>query len=355
MTALAKPGSLQATGAAALAHWLTVGVLALVLVLLLLAQPLGLSAYLVNATGQIMAFALLALALDLIWGYAGILSLGHGLFFAFGGYLVAMHLLAETHALTGVLPDFMQFMGWTSFPAFWWGFERPLYALLLILVLPTALAALVGYVAFRSRVGGVYFAILTQALTYTAMLLMFRNDTGFGGNNGMTGFGYVLGRPINTPGVTIGLAAASAAAVLLAYLALRAFFGTRTGRAVIAARDDEQRLRLLGYRTLRLKVGLFAVSGGLAALAGMLYVPQVGIINPRLLSPELSLEIAVWVAIGGRGSLSGAILGAALVNLLKFWLSGWVPELWPFVLAGAVVLVTLAFPDGLIELLRKRR
>jgi urea transport system permease protein len=312
--------------------------------------PLGSSAYLANAIGQLAAFAVLALALDLIWGYLGILSLGHGLFFGIGGYVVAMHLLKHSYEVTGKVPDFMQFMGWTEFPFYWAGFGFFPYALIVTVAVTLLISGIFGYVSFRSRVGGVYFAIITQALVYVAMLLMFRNDTGFGGNNGMTGFAVVFGWPIGRSGVVIAMAAVSVLLLALTLLGCRMLLASRFGMLMIAARDDEVRLRTLGYETLRLKLAVWCLSALIAALAGMLYVPQVGIINPRLLAPELSLEIAVWVAIGGRGHLVGAVIGAVLVNAVKFWLSAAAPELWPFILSGLIVLVVLVFPNGLVDL-----
>ncbi len=310
----------------------------------------GLSAYLANAIGQLAAFALLALSLDLIWGYLGILSLGHGLFFGIGGYVVAMYLLKHSYEVTGKVPDFMQFMGWQELPFYWAGFGFFPYALLVAIVVTLLISGIFGYVSFRSRVGGVYFAIMTQALVYVAMLLMFRNDTGFGGNNGMTGFAVVFGWPIGSQSVVIAMAAASILVLGAALLACRMLLSSRFGVLIIAARDDEVRLRTLGYDTLRLKLAVWCLSAVIAAVAGMLYVPQVGIINPRLLAPELSLEIAVWVAIGGRGHLVGAVIGAVLVNAIKFWLSAAAPELWPFILSGLIVLVVLVFPNGLVDL-----
>ncbi|NDV87934.1 urea ABC transporter permease subunit UrtC [Aurantimonas aggregata] len=310
----------------------------------------GLSPFLVNVVGQLAAFALLALSLDLIWGYAGILSLGHGLYFAVGGYIAAMHLLKSSYAATGILPDFLQFMGWSEFPSFWWGLESFPYALIMLCLVSGVVAFVFGYVSFRSRVGGVYFAIITQALVYVAMLLMFRNDTGFGGNNGMTGFAVILGFPAGSRAVTVGLAAASLAVLLAVLVGLRLLLAGRFGRLVLACRDDEVRLRTLGYRTLSIKLGVWCLSAVIAALAGMLYVPQVGIINPRLLSPELSIEIAVWVAIGGRGYLTGAVVGAVCVNALKFWLTTRAPELWPFILSGFVVIVVLLLPNGFADI-----
>ncbi|MCA1452713.1 urea ABC transporter permease subunit UrtC [Bradyrhizobium sp. BRP22] len=312
--------------------------------------PLGISAYLANAIGQLAAFAVLALALDLIWGYLGILSLGHGLFFGIGGYVVAMHLLRHSSEVTGRVPDFMQFMGWSSYPFYWAGLDFFPYALLVAAVVTVLISGVFGYVSFRSRVDGVYFAIITQALVYVAMLLMFRNDTGFGGNNGMTGFLVLFGWPIGGSGVVIAMAVVSVLLLAAVLLGCRLLLGSNFGVLMIATRDDEVRLRTLGYETLRLKLAVWCLSALIAALAGMLYVPQVGIINPRLLSPELSLEIAVWVAIGGRGHLIGAVIGAMSVNALKFWLSAAAPELWPFILSGLIVLVVLVFPNGLVDL-----
>ncbi|MGA7807321.1 urea ABC transporter permease subunit UrtC [Bradyrhizobium sp.] len=320
------------------------------LLLISIVVPFGLSAYFANAIGQLAAFAVLALALDLIWGYLGILSLGHGLFFGIGGYVVAMHLLKRSFEVTGKVPDFMQFMGWKDFPFYWAGLGFFSYAIIVAAVGTLLISGVFGYVSFRSRVGGVYFAIITQALVYVAMLLMFRNDTGFGGNNGMTGFTIIFGWPIGQRGVVIAMAAVSVVVLALAMLGCRRLLQSRFGVLMIATRDDEVRLRTLGYDTLLLKLLIWCLSALVAALAGMLYVPQVGIINPGLLSPDLSLEIAVWVAIGGRGHLTGAVIGAVLVNALKFWLSAAAPELWPFILSGLIVLVALVFPNGLIDL-----
>jgi urea transport system permease protein len=336
--------------------WVAVAglLLAAAVALGLLGATGAISPFLLNAAGQLATFAMLALSLDLIWGYLGILSLGHGLFFAIGGYLVAMHLLKHSYEVTGTVPDFMQFMGWKDFPAYWAGLGSFSFAVLVAIAVVSLVALVIGYVSFRSRVGGVYFAIITQALVYVAMLLMFRNDTGFGGNNGMTGFSALLGWPINSRGVVTGLAVASIVALLAVLIALRLLVASRIGRLMLAARDDEVRLRTLGCETLQLKTAIWCLSALIAALAGFLYVPQVGIINPRLLSPELSLEIAVWVAIGGRGHLVGAVIGAALVNGIKFWLSAAAPEIWPFLLSGLIVLVVLVFPNGLMDLVKLR-
>lgn len=323
-----------------------------VLVGLCLAAALGLvlgrpAPYLVNAVGQLAAFAILAVSLDLIWGYLGILSLGHGLFFAIGGYVCAMHLLAHGTVVTGTLPDFVQFMGWKGLPAYWAGLEHAPYALLLALGL---VAFLFGLVAFRSRVNGVYFSIISQALVYVAMLLMYRNDTGLGGNNGMTGFPLLFGWPMGSAGAVTGLAVAALLALAAVLAGTRLLVGSAVGRRMLACRDDETRLRTLGYATTRLKLQIWCLSAMIAALAGILYVPQVGIINPRVLAPDLSIEIAVWVAIGGMGRLGGAVIGAVLVNALKFWLSAAMPEAWPFLLSGLVLLVVLVLPNGLLDL-----
>jgi urea transport system permease protein len=329
---------------------LLAGLLALILAAalgLVLARP---APYLVNAVGQLAAFAILAVSLDLVWGYLGILSLGHGLFFAIGGYVCAMHLLAHAYAVTGVPPDVMQFMGWKSLPAYWSALTAAPVAFLAALGLAGLVALVFGYASFRSRVNGVYFSIISQALVYVAMLLMFRNDTGLGGNNGMTGFSLLLGHPMGAPGVVTGLAVATLLALACILGGARLLVGSAVGRRMLACRDDETRLRTLGYDTVRLKLGIWCLSAMIAALAGILYVPQVGIINPRVLAPDLSIEIAVWVAIGGMGRLGGAVIGAILVNALKFWLSAAMPEAWPFILSGLALLVVLVLPNGLLDL-----
>lgn len=328
---------------------------ALTLALPILGGPLagsgiGISPYLANIIGQIATFALLAIALDLIWGFAGVLSLGHGLFFALGGYLIAMHMLKDGYVNAGVVPDLMTFMGWTELPVYWAFFESFPYAAALILILPGLLAFAYGWMSFRSRVSGVYFAIITQALTYVAMLLMFRNDTGFGGNNGMTGFDSLLGLQMGAPQTAVWLATASTAATLVAFLLCGRLVRSPYGRMLIAVRDDEARLRFLGYDPVWPKLAAWTLSGVIAAIAGALYVPQVGIINPRLLSPEVSIEIAVWVALGGRGTLSGAVIGAVVISALKFWLTGFAPDLWPFILSLLVLLVVVGLPNGLADL-----
>lgn len=310
---------------------------------------LGLDPFIVNMIGQVMAFALLALSLDLVWGYAGYLSLGHGLFFAVGGYLIGMHMVKIVHLEAATMPTFLRYMGATEFPPIWTGFESLLFTGLLILILPALVAFVIGFLAFRSRVVGVYFAIITQAFVYVAMLIMSRNDTGFGGNNGIAGFQTLLGLPTNSVQLTVGLATASAAATLIALILLRRLTQGPFGRLLIGIRDDEDRLRTLGYQTLWIKVAVWCLSGFLAGLAGMLYVPQVGVASPQLLVPLLSIEIAIWVAIGGRGYLYGAIVGAVLVNLMKFWLTRFVPDLWPFILTIGVLLVVVLLRNGLMD------
>jgi urea transport system permease protein len=332
---------------------LTLAVLTVALPILggpLASTNLGISPYLANIIGQIATFALLAIALDLIWGFAGVLSLGHGLFFALGGYLIAMHMLKSDLVYQGVIPDLMTFMGWTDLPLYWAFLENLPYTLVLIVLLPGLVAFIYGWISFRSRVSGVYFAIITQALTYVAMLLMFRNDTGFGGNNGMTGFGSLLGLYLGAPETAIWLATASTATTLAAFLLCGRLVVSPFGRMLVALRDDEARLRFLGYDPVWPKLAVWTLSGVLAAIAGALYVPQVGIINPRLLSPEVSIEIAVWVALGGRGTLSGAVIGAIVISALKFWLTGFAPDLWPFILSVLVLLVVVGLPNGLTDL-----
>ncbi len=332
----------------------TVAAIALVTLLLPLlgAGPLagsavGLSPYLVNLVGQVMCFALLALAHDLVWGYTGYLSLGHGLFFATGGYFFGMHLVKEAFSGVAGVPVFLRYMGLDQFPSYWFGFESLAFTLLVITVATLLIAFLIGYLAFRSRVVGVYFAIITQAFVYVAMLVMSRNDTGFGGNNGISGFTTLFGLKLNDPGMVVGLAMASGIVLLAALILLRALVRGPVGRLLVGIRDDEDRLRVLGYETLWVKVAVWCLSALLAAVAGMLYVPQIGVASPQMLSPLLSLEVAVWVAIGGRGYLFGAVIGAVVMNVVKFWLTRFMPELWPFLLAGIVLLVVVILENGL--------
>ncbi len=313
--------------------------------------------YLVPLLGKYLCYAILALSLDLIWGYAGILSLGHGAFFALGGYCMGMHLMRQigTRGVyqNPVLPDFMVFLNWQELPWFWWGFDHFSYAMAMVLLVPGVFAFVFGWLAFRSRVTGVYLSIITQAMTYALWLAFFRNDMGFGGNNGLTDYKDLLGYDLHLPATRVGLYIASAIGLGLAYLICRFITTSKLGRVLLALRDAESRVRFLGYSATRAKLFVFTVSAVLAGLAGALYVPQVGIINPSEFSPANSIEIAIWVAVGGRGTLIGAAIGAGAINLAKTWLTSAVPELWLFVLGGLFVLSTLVFPRGIVGLVRQ--
>lgn len=312
-------------------------------------SAVGLDGFQVNLIGQVMAFALLALAHDLVWGYAGYLSLGHGLFFAIGGYLIGMHMIKASYVGQSGVPTFLDYMGLTEFPLYWSGFEWFAYALVAIMLATALVAFVIGFLAFRSRVVGVYFAILSQAFVYAAMLVMSRNDTGFGGNNGISGFESLLGLSLSSVEFRVVIATFSAVILMIALVALRRLTEGPLGKLLIGIRDDEDRLRVLGYETLWVKTGVWCLSAMLAALAGLLYVPQIQVASPQLLSPMLSIEIAVWVAIGGRGYLYGAIVGAVLVNVVKFWLTRFMPELWPFILTGSVLFVVVVLRNGLMD------
>ncbi|CAJ0734472.1 urea ABC transporter permease subunit UrtC [Ralstonia mannitolilytica] len=321
-------------------------------------SPLHLSAYALTLIGKIMCYALAALALDLVWGYCGILSLGHGLFFALGGYAMGMYLMRSI-GREGVyqsdLPDFMVFLDWKALPWFWHGTEHFAWAILLVILVPGVLAWLFGFFAFRSRVKGVYLSIITQAMTYAAMLLFFRNETGFGGNNGFTDFKRILGFPISALPTRAVLFVATFVALVLAFIACRAIVTSKFGRVVTAIRDAEARVMFSGYNPLGYKLFVWTFSAVLCGIAGALYVPQVGIINPGEMSPGNSIEMAVWVAVGGRGTLVGPIIGAFLVNGAKTLLTAWVPEYWLFVLGAIFVLVTLYLPNGVLGLMGKWR
>ena len=310
--------------------------------------------YVVALLGKYLCYALLALSVDLVWGYVGILSLGHGAFFAIGGYAMGMYLMRQigTRGVYGdpVLPDFMVFLNWKELPWYWHGFESFGFALLIMALAPGLLAFVFGYLAFRSRVTGVYLSIITQALTYALMLAFFRNDMGFGGNNGLTDFKDILGFSLQSDATRAGLLIASALLLSVFYLACRLLVGARFGKVLVAIRDAESRTRFLGYRVERYKVAVFVFSAVMAGLAGALYVPQVGIINPGEFAPANSIEAVIWVAVGGRGTLVGAIIGAILVNLGKTILTGAMPELWLFALGGLFILVTLFLPKGIVGL-----
>jgi urea transport system permease protein len=310
--------------------------------------------FFVTVLGKLTCYAIVAVAMDLVWGYAGILSLCHGLFFALGGYAMGMYLMRAigTEGMyRSTLPDFMVFLDWKELPWYWHGFDRFGFALLMALVVPSVVAYVFGFFAFRSRIGGVYFSIVTQALTYAAMLLFFRNATGFGGNNGLTDFKRILGFPLREPTTRAALCSASAAGLALAYGICRFVVASRAGRVLTAMRDVEAKIRFSGYDPVRYKLFAWTLSAALCGLAGALYVPQVGIVNPSEMQPSSSVEIAIWVAVGGRGTLAGAILGALLVNGAKSWLTAAFPTAWLFVLGALFVIVTLVLPGGVLQLL----
>ena len=322
-------------------------------------SPWHLSTYWVALLGKFLAFALLALAIDLIWGYAGILSLGHGAFFGLGGYATGMYLTRQIGD-RGVyghpeLPDFMVFLSYESLPWFWWGFDMFWFAMLMVVLVPGLLALVFGWLAFRSRVTGVYFAIITQALVFALMLAFFRNEMGFGGNNGLTDFKDILGFSVQARETRVALFVISALTLIVAYIAARYIVTSRFGRVLIAVRDAESRTRFAGYRVEHYKLWLFVFSAMLAGIAGALYVPQVGIINPGEFSPLRSIEAVLWVAVGGRGSLFGAIIGAFAVNGAKTWFTAAYPQIWLFFLGALFVLVTLFLPRGLVGIFRRRR
>ena len=320
-------------------------------------HPLHLSNFWVTLAGKILCYAIVAVALDLVWGYAGILSLGHGLFFALGGYAMGMYLMRQIGRegqYQSSLPDFMVFLDWKEFPWQWWMTDHFWWAMLLVVLVPGLLAFVFGFFAFRSRVKGVYFSIITQALTFAAMLLFFRNNTGFGGNNGFTDFKRILGVPITTPGTRMALFAITAAVLIATVLLARWVVTSKFGRVLTAIRDAEQRVMFCGYDPVHYKVAVFTASAVLCGIAGALYVPQVGIINPSEMSPANSIEIAIWVAVGGRGTLAGAVLGAGLVNGAKSFFTVAFPEYWLYFLGAIFVLVTLFLPRGVLGLLSRK-
>lgn len=316
-------------------------------------HPMHVPTFAVTLAGKYLAFALLALALDLAWGYCGILSLGHGAFFALGGYAMGMYLMRQigTRGVYAdpILPDFMVFLNYQELPWFWLGFDRFWFAAVMVVLVPGALAFVFGWFAFRSRVTGVYLSIITQALTYALMLAFFRNDMGFGGNNGLTDFKDILGFNIQSDGTRSALFAASALMLGLGVLVVAAVIGSRFGKVLLAVRDAENRARFLGYRVEHAKIFAFTLSACMAGVAGALYVPQVGIINPSEFTPARSIEVVIWVAVGGRGTLVGPIVGAVLVNGVKSFFTGALPEMWLFVLGGLFVFVTLFMPRGLVS------
>ncbi|MEM7257565.1 MAG: urea ABC transporter permease subunit UrtC [Pseudomonadota bacterium] len=321
-------------------------------------HPWHVPTYHLNLFGKYLCYALLAMSVDLVWGYMGFLSLGHGAFFGLGGYAMGMYLMRQIGD-RGVygnpeLPDFMVFLNWDSLPWYWWGFDFFPVALLAVFLVPGLLAFVFGWLAFRSRVNGVYLSIISQAMTYALMLAFFRNEFGFGGNNGLTDFKEILGFPISAQGTRVALFVASAVAVIAAYLLCRSIVQSRAGRVVVAIRDAEDRARFLGYRVESYQLLVLVISAMLAGLAGALYVPQVGIINPGEFSPLNSIEIVIWVAIGGRATLYGAVIGALLVNFSKSWFTAVLPDYWIFALGALFVMSTLLLPGGLAGIARRR-
>ena len=346
--------------------WAVLGACAAILFVLFplanLALPKGslfyLSDYTVALTGKIMCYAIVAVAMDLIWGYTGILSLGHGLFFALGGYAMGMYLMrmiGREGQYQSELPDFMVFLDWKTYPWYWSFTDHFWYAALLVVLVPGLLAFVFGFFAFRSRIKGVYFSIITQALTFAFMLLFFRNDTGFGGNNGFTDFKRILGFPIATSETRMALFMITGAVLIAALLAARYIVTSKFGRVLTAIRDAESRVMFSGYNPVHYKLFIWTVSAVICGIAGALYVPQVGIINPSEMSPANSIEIAIWVAVGGRGSLVGAILGAGIVNFAKSWFTVAFPEYWLFFLGLLFILVTLFLPQGVVGALDEIR
>ncbi len=316
-------------------------------------QVLHLSDYAVGLLGKFMCYAICALAMDLIWGFAGILSLGHGLFFALGGYVMGMYLMRQIGSdgqYQSALPDFMVFLDWKSLPWHWTFSDSFAATLILIVLVPGLVAFVFGFFAFRSRIKGVYFSIITQALTYAAMLLFFRNETGFGGNNGFTDFKRIAGLTIATPQMRMVLFVVSGLALLGCYLLARWLTRSKFGRVLQAVRDAESRLMFCGYSPFAYKLAIWTLSAVMCGVAGALYVPQVGIINPSEMSVANSIEIAVWAAVGGRGTLLGPIVGAFLVNGAKSWLTVSAPEIWLYFLGALFIAVTLFLPHGLAGL-----
>ncbi|MGV3492149.1 MAG: urea ABC transporter permease subunit UrtC [Devosia sp.] len=311
--------------------------------------------YLVALFGKYLCYAVLALALDLVWGYVGILSLGHAAFFALGGYAMGMYLMRQIGSrgvyANPVLPDFMVFLNWKELPWYWLGFDNWWFALAMVIIVPGLLAFIFGWFAFRSRVTGVYLSIITQAMTFALLLAFFRNDLGFGGNNGLTDFKDILGFPVQAASTRAALFALSATLLAFSVFVCSAIVNSKLGKVMVAIRDGESRTRFLGWRPENVKLFAFTVSAVLAGLAGALYVPQVGIINPGEFAPENSIEAVIWVAVGGRGTIIGPIIGALLVNAGKSYFTGALPEYWLFALGGLFVVVTLFLPKGIVGLL----
>ncbi|PPE67996.1 urea ABC transporter permease subunit UrtC [Caldimonas caldifontis] len=345
--------------AAVLAAALSVGVLGPLLNLAVPADSAWhLSDYHVSLLGKIMCYAICALAMDLIWGYTGILSLGHGLFFALGGYVMGMYLMRQIGTdghYKSELPDFMVFLDWKELPWHWALSDSFVATLVLIVAVPGLLAFVFGYFAFRSRIKGVYFSIITQAMTFAAMLLFFRNETGFGGNNGFTDFKRILDIPIATSGMRVTLFSLTGFTLIGFFLLGRWIVNSKYGRVLQAVRDAESRVMFTGYNPLGYKLSIWTLSAMMCGVAGALYVPQVGIINPSEMSPAASIEIAIWTAVGGRATLIGPIVGAFFVNGAKSWFTVAFPEFWLYFLGALFIAVTLFLPQGIVGLLRGRR
>ena len=316
------------------------------------------SDYTVSLAGKILCYAICALAMDLIWGYTGILSLGHGLFFALGGYAMGMYLMRQIGRdgnYRSELPDFMVFLDWKALPWTWGGSASFVFQMILVVAVPAAISGVFGWFAFRSRIKGVYFSIITQALTFAGMLLFFRNETGFGGNNGFTDFKRILGAPIAAPSTRMLLFVITGLTLVGFYLLARAIVNSKFGRVLQAIRDAETRVMFTGYDPLKYKLAIWVLSAVMCGIAGALYVPQVGIINPSEMSPAASIEMAIWAAVGGRGTLVGPILGAFFVNGAKSWFTQAFPEFWLYFLGALFIAVTLFLPDGVVGLLKKWR
>ena len=362
MSTLSKPSAGLLTGR----MW---GVLLLALLVVSVAVPVmnlwvpagsvfHLSDYAVSLIGKIMCYAMCALAMDLIWGYTGILSLGHGMFFALGGYAMGMYLMRQIGRdgnYQSDLPDFMVFLDWKTLPWHWALSDSFAAQMLLVMLVPGALAFVFGFFAFRSRIKGVYFSIITQALTYAAMLLFFRNETGFGGNNGFTDFKRILGLPIATPAMRMTLFVLTGCTLIGFFLFARWLVTSKFGRVLQAIRDAETRVMFTGYDPLKYKLTIWVISAVMSGIAGALYVPQVGIINPGEMSPAASIEIAIWAAVGGRGTLIGPIVGAFFVNGAKSWFTQAFPEFWLYFLGALFIAVTLFLPQGIVGLLRRKK
>ncbi len=333
--------------------WFTLAAF-LLLVIIPLADAFGwIDHFTLNTWGKYLCYAVLAISVDLLWGYTGLLSLGQALFFSLGGYMLGMYLLLMIGKLgqyKSDLPDFMVFLGHTQLPSFWQPFYSFPFATLMVILLPGLLASIFGFLAFRSRIKGVYFSILTQALTYGAALMFFRNDMTMGGNNGFTDFRFILGFDVRSPGTKRGLFIATALLLLGVYALCRWLTKTKFGLIQRAVRDSENRVLFSGYAAANFKLFVFVLSGIIAALGGALYVPQVGIINPTEMTPEKSLEAVVWVAVGGRGTLVGPVIGAVTVNALKSWATRAYPDLWPLMMGLMFILIVLFMPKGIVGL-----